>query len=305
MTQRLVIVNPWAGRGVAGQQCQRVERLLQAAGLTYDIVLTRVPGHATVLALQAVEHGYDQVVAVGGDGTLNEVVNGIMHSRGSRVALGIVPIGTGCDFVKSLDSFVHQGIEHAIHTLAHAQRRTIDIGSVTITDTTGAQSRHVVLNGLGMGIDACVGAQASRLKYLKGKTAYLVAVVYALALYKAYPMHVRFDTRELQRPFLVASVANGRCQGGGFWLTPAALLDDGMLDLCLIDTLRYDQIVRHFASLLNGTHTRLPFVTMGCAANVAVECAAPVLVAADGEVIATSATHIEITTQPQALDIIA
>lgn len=307
MTRRLVILNPWAGRGVAGRQRAGLEQRLRAAGFAFDIVATQTPKHATLLALQAVEQGYEQVVAVGGDGTLNEVVNGIMRSRGrssKRVTLGMVPLGTASDFVKSLNGFIHNNIEHAIHRLAAAHIRHIDVGQVTLTDSTQAQSVHFFLNGLGMGIDACIGAAANTYKYLRGKAAYLVGVVRALAVYRANSMMVRADEHEYKRRLLVATVANGRCQGGGFWLTPEAVLDDGMLDLCLIDALRIDQIVRHFPSLLTGTHTRLPFVTMGRAAHITVDCAMPTLVAADGEVIATDTQRIDIRTMARKLDII-
>jgi diacylglycerol kinase family enzyme len=114
-----------------------------------------------------------------------------------------------------------------------------------------------------------------------------------------------FASNELHRPFLLATVANGRCQGGGFWLTPAARLDDGLLDLCLVDTLRPDQVVRYVWHAMRGTHTHLSRVHMACAERVSVEYAAPTLVVADGEVIARNVRRLDVEVLPDALALLA
>jgi diacylglycerol kinase (ATP) len=104
---------------------------------------------------------------------------------------------------------------------------------------------------------------------------------------------------------LFASIANGRCQGAGFWLTPSALVDDGLLDLCLVDNMRLDQIIRYIPRLMEGTHTSLRQVTMGRARNIRVASSAPVPVATDGEVISVAARDITVETLPAALDVLA
>jgi YegS/Rv2252/BmrU family lipid kinase len=303
-----IILNPWAGRGQAGKQRHHLEQTLQRTGIAYHLAMTHAPGGATELTWQALERGHTRIAAVGGDGTINEVVNGIMLMTGSaaessNVSLGIVPLGTASDFIKSLDGFTRNDIASAVQRLATGQMHRIDVGCVTVSGVVQQRTRYFA-NGLGMGIDARVGAESIKLKRLKGFAAYLVAAVRALATYRAHPMTVRAGTTHIHRRLLLASVANGRCQGGGFWLTPDARLDDGMLDLCLIDSLRLDQIIRHFAKLFNGTHTHLPFVTMGRAARVEAESRVPVLVAADGEIVTTDAQQIAIETRAQALTLV-
>jgi diacylglycerol kinase (ATP) len=118
-------------------------------------------------------------------------------------------------------------------------------------------------------------------------------------------MTVEYDDRRLSRRLLFASVANGRCQGAGFWMTPEARIDDGLLDLCLVDNLRLDQIIRYIPKLMEGTHTTLRQVTMGRARRIAITCTAPVPVATDGEVIATDARTVTVETLPAALDVLA
>jgi diacylglycerol kinase family enzyme len=156
-----------------------------------------------------------------------------------------------------------------------------------------------------MGLDAQVAAEALKLTRLKGMAVYLVAIIRALANYKAHPMTVEYDDRRVHRRLLFTSVANGRCQGAGFWLTPDALVDDGLLDLCLVDNLRLDQIIRYIPKLMEGSHTTLKQVTMGRARRIHITCAAPLPIATDGEVITVGAQEASVETLPAALDVLA
>lgn len=303
MDKLLIILNPWAGRGAAGQHRRDLEAALAQAGVAFDLVTTHARGGAIELAWQGVERGYRRLVAVGGDGTINEVVNGMKGaeaSLGRRAQLGIIPLGTGSDFIKSLDGFEANDIAGAIRRLTGERTRQVDIGLVRIG---GAEPRFFV-NGLGMGLDAQVAAESLKLTRLKGLAVYLVAIIRALANYKAHPMTVEYDDRQVHRRLLFASSANGRCQGGAFWLTPDALIDDGLMDLCLVDNLRLDEIIRYIPKVMDGTHTGLKQVTMGRARTIKVTCAAPVPVATDGEVIATDARDVTVETLPGALEIL-
>src|SRR6266511_3067355 len=204
------------------------------------------------------------------------------------------------------------GVEHAI-VATHARggatelaraggerARTIDLGRVQVDD---GEPRYFI-NALGMGLDAQVAAESLKLTKLKGLAVYLVAIIRALASYKAHPMNVEYDGRRVHRRLLFASVANGRCQGGGFWLTPTAEIDDGLLDLCLVDNMRLDEIIRHFPKVLDGTHVDMRQVTMGRARTIGVACGAPIPVATDGEVISTDARRITAETVAGALEIL-
>ena len=303
MERCLIILNPWAGRGTAGQRRGELEVALQSAGVAYTLVTTEARGSATELARQGVEHGCDQIVAVGGDGTINEIVNGIKEAEirfGRRATLGIIPLGTGSDFVKTVHTIKPSDVAGAVQRLATGTVQAVDVGYVRVGDHNG---RYFV-NALGMGLDAQAAAEALKITKLKGLAVYFLAIIRALAHYKAHPMQVQYDNEQVQRRLLFTSVANGRCQAGGFWLTPDAVIDDGLLDLCLVDNLRLDEIIRYLPRVMKGTHTNLKQVIMGRARSIRLECVAPIPVATDGEVIATQARCVTIETLPQALEVL-
>ena len=300
----LIILNPWAGRGMAGRRRGELEAMLTHSGVPFDLVTTHARGEGIVLARQAVERGYERAVAVGGDGTLNEVVNGIKAAEaglGRRADVGIIPLGTGSDFVKSLDGFVANDVAGGVRRLVAGTPRPVDLGCVRVGD---AEPRFFI-NALGMGLDAQAAAESLKLTRLRGLAVYMVAILRAIMNYKAHPMRVEYDGQHVQRSLLFASIGNGRCQGGGFWLTPDALIDDGMLDLCLVDNLRLDEIMRHIPKVMKGTHTRLKEVTMGRARRISVTSSGTVPVATDGEVIATAARQIVIETLPGAITLVS
>jgi diacylglycerol kinase (ATP) len=304
MDNTLIILNPWAGRGTANQRRPELEAALRQAGVPFELVTTHARGGATELAWQGIERGCNTVVAVGGDGTINEVVNGIKGaeaSLGRRARLGIIPLGTGSDFVKALDGFDANDMAAGVRRLANGHTRSIDLGRVQVADG----ETRLFINALGMGLDAQVAVESMKVTRLKGLAVYLVAIIRALSNYRAHPMHVQYDDQRIQRRLLFASVANGRCQGAGFWLTPSAQVDDGLLDLCLVDKMRLDQIIRCIPRLMEGTHTNLKQVTMGRARHIKVTCSAPVPVATDGEVISTAAREITVEILPAALEVLA
>jgi diacylglycerol kinase (ATP) len=302
-----IILNPWAGRGAAGQRRAELEAALRRAGVSYDLLTTYARGGATELTYQAIERGYGRVVAVGGDGTINEVVNGLLGSRerlGRSAQLGIVPLGTGSDFIKVLDGVQANDLDGAARRLAAGQVRAIDAAKISVSAGTQDLERYFI-NGLGTGIDAQVAVESLKVTRLKGFAVYLVSVIRALASYKPSPMVVRFDNHEIRKRLLFASVANGRCQGGGFWMTPEALIDDGKLDLCIVERMRLDEIIRYLPRLMEGSHTTLRQVTMGQAQRVEISSNTPIPVATDGEVIATDARQVVVEVLPSAIELVS
>lgn len=300
-----VILNPAAGRGAAGQRRGELEAALRAAGVAYDLVATHARGGAAELASQAIERGYEAVVAVGGDGTINEVANGILAApRGGEAALGIIPLGTGSDFVKMLDGFAGADLGAAARRLAAGLTRPVDVGQITV-EAGGRELRRYFVNGLGAGIDAQVAVEVPKVTWATGLAAYIIASMRALASYKPSPMTVRYDGKELRRRLYFATVANGRWQGGGFLLTPAASLDDGALDLCIVPSLRLDQVIRYYPKLIDGSHVELKIVTMAQARQIEISSPTPFPVATDGEVVATDATRVVVEALPGALRLLA
>ena len=299
----LVILNPWAGRGTAGRRRPELEATLRQYGAEYAILTTHARGGAVELAWQGIERGYDRIIAVGGDGTINEVVNGIKQAEarlGNRVQLGIIPLGTGSDFIKVLDGFEANDIVGGVRRSVGNRTRTIDLGCVHVDE----EEPRYFINALGMGFDAQAAAESLKLTRLKGLAVYLVAIIRALANYKAHPMTVEYDGSRIHRRLLFASIANGRCQGGGFWLTPEAQIDDGLLDLCLVDNMRLDQIIRNIPRVMEGTHGSLKQVTMARARTITASCPATMPVATDGEVVSTAARQVTVETFPDAIEVL-
>jgi diacylglycerol kinase (ATP) len=302
MDRTLVILNPWAGRGKAGRQWHALEHALHTAGVRFDAVTTEARG-AMLLAQRGADEGYRQIVAVGGDGTINEVVNGIRQTSdagGPSAQLGVVPLGTGSDFIKSVSGITPDDLTGAATRLARGTAQTVDIAHVTTDD--GA-ARYFI-NGLGMGFDAAAAAEALKIVKVKGFAVYLLAIGRTLLHYRPEIMTVRYNDVEVHKPLMFTSVGNGRCQAGGFYLTPEAAIDDGELDVCMVDKLRLDQIVRHIGKVVRGTHIALPIVKMGRTQAITVSSETDIPVATDGEVISTTAREVRVTIVPKAIELI-
>jgi YegS/Rv2252/BmrU family lipid kinase len=306
MPRACVILNPRAGRGRAGRHRDELLAELRRAGIEVAVSTTTAPHTAPGLAAQAVERDYETVIAVGGDGTLNEVVDGMVAAQersGRRAKLALIPIGTDQDFVKVARGLQVNDIAGAVQQIARGRSRPIDLGRVTVETAAGPVQRCFI-NGLGLGIDARVTLESTRLLRLPQGYVWPAAIVRALLSYRPTWVRLRFDEYEIQGSVLLATVANGRSQGGNFRLTPDALIDDGLLDICVADTMRLDRIVRYIPRIIEGSHTRLPQVTMGRARRIQLDTADPVPVAADGEVVATATRRAMVEVLPGVLDFI-
>ncbi|WP_129672875.1 diacylglycerol kinase family protein [Candidatus Chloroploca sp. Khr17] len=302
-----VILNPAAGRGVAGQRRAELEAALRRADLPYTLVATHSRGGATELAFQAIDRGFDCLVAVGGDGTINEVVNGIIGSRQRDLGdatLGIIPLGTGSDFVKALAGFNDGDLNSSVQRITAGVTRPVDLGQIVVE--AGNQELHrVFINGFGAGIDAQVAVEVPKITWLSGIGAYIVASMRALATYRPGVMSVRYDGKEFRRKLYFATIGNGRFQGGGFLMTPSGVIDDGLLDLCAVQSLRFDQVIRYYPKLIEGTHVSLRVVTTAQARSLSIASSRPFPVATDGEVVATDASAVHIEVMPGAIKLLA
>ncbi|HEX6293343.1 MAG TPA: diacylglycerol kinase family protein [Herpetosiphonaceae bacterium] len=288
-----VIFNPHAQKGHAAQREQSVRTALHNADLSFKLARTEYPGHAQHLAAAAADQDhYTAIVAVGGDGTINEVVNGLI---GSSLPLGLIPIGTGNDLVKMLELPSNRPLV-AAERLRRGALRPVDVG---------VANGRAFINGLGCGFDAQVAVENQRPTRLRGFAVYLAALLRALKHYQSPPMRVCFDGQTIERRMLLTTVGNGRCHGGGFWVTPDARIDDGLFDLCLCDALRLDEIVRYIPKVIRGTHTRLKQVRMARAAHVTIESVTPVPVHVDGEILGTALQQVEVEIRPGALNLLA
>jgi len=317
MPKYKIIVNPIAGRGAGERATPRIERMLSEYGLDFDLVRTERPWHAAELSAEATSAGYDVVVAVGGDGTANEVLNGLMRagrvsesasqrggesaSRSEGCAMGILCVGRGNDFAYGMG--VPTDLEAGCRALTQDHRRTVDIGKAT--GGLYPQGRYFG-NGVGIGFDAVVGFEAVKMTRLTGFPSYIVAVLKTVFLYYKAPLaRIEYDGQTITQPSLLISVMNGRRMGGGFMMAPESKPDDGLFDLCIareVSRARIFGLIPHF---IQGTQATQEPIRTGQARRVIVTAVEGVLPAhADGETLCTEGRRLELELLPRQIEVI-
>jgi diacylglycerol kinase (ATP) len=305
MTNRyLLIVNPISGRGSGEKSIPRLNQLFKSTNLQYDLKVTERPGHGITLARQAVSDGYDFVVAVGGDGTANEVLNGLMlakEDRRSDIAMGIIAIGRGNDCAYGMH--IPPGLEAGFNNLLNGYRQLIDVGLVRGGDYP--EGRYFG-NGIGIGFDAVVGFEALKITWLSGFPSYIVAVLKTVFIYFHAPtLRIETDIQSMEMPSLMVSIMNGRRMGGGFLMAPMASNDDGLLDLCIaegVSRMRIFTLIPHF--LRGSQDTQHEIHTLKAARIVVTALVGKLPVHADGETICVAGDRLEIDILPHQIGVI-
>ena len=292
-----VILNPAARHGAGRRLRPLIETGLESRNLDFDIVETEGPGHAAELARDAADAGVARVVAAGGDGTVHEVANGLMTAA-ATAALGLIPIGTGNDFVKMMPGTATRA--QAFATLAAGRERAVDVG---VTRWDG--NAEYFMNAMGTGIDVEVVRQMRRSGWMPGMMIYLTALMRALVQYRPMPIRIGVDGVESTGSIMILAVCNGPSIGGAFRVCPDARPDDGLLDLCVVHELPLHRILRVVPRVLRGTHTRQPGVSMnrGSAVRLAISGGRPLPFQLDGE-LREAAGEIEVTLAPRQLNVI-
>lgn len=284
-SRMLLIVNPEARHGETGPLVPVIEQLLQSA--EYDLTLTAYMGHAAEIARDA--QGYDVLVAVGGDGTVHEVLNGIMARPGDdRPALGLIPTGSGNDTRRTLG--VPEDIAEATLALISGRRRRFDIGRC---------NGMYFSNSFAAGLDARVTAKAVEYKGTTrraGLWLYFTALIHVL-LNELYPhhVHISWDGAEpVEDDVLALATTIGPTYGGGFKITPDAIPDDGLLEVCLIDPLSLPQALVRLPFVVFGKHTGMKVVRMSRRTTVVIESDDPMPAQIDGEVMVGNRFEVEV-----------
>lgn len=304
MLRYKVIVNPQADRGESIKSLPQVEELLKDNGFNYDLAITDKPWQAADLAQQAILEGYDVIVAAGGDGTANEVINGFMRARSNgkvMAAMGIIPIGRGNDFAYGMGAPTK--MEQAIEALKHDHRKTVDIALVS--GGLYPEGRYIG-NGIGIGFDAVVGFVAARHKLLTGFVSYLWAALKTIFLYyKAPQVKIELDDEEIVMDALMVSVMNGRRMGGGFMMAPDGVPDDGLLNLCIASQVSQIKCLLLLPKFMNATQFSDKAIRAGQSRRVVVTALKGSLpVHGDGETIATETDRIVMELFPRQIDLI-
>jgi len=304
MLKYKIIVNPTSGRGHGRESIPQIERMLSEYNLDFDLVRTERPWHAAELAQETAATGYDVAVAAGGDGTANEVLNGLMQARQAglkKCAMGILCVGRGNDFAYGMG--IPADLEAGCRALAQNHRRTVDVGRVS--GGLYPEGRYFG-NGVGIGFDAVVGFEAVKMTHLTGFPSYIVAVLKTVSLYYKAPLaKIEYDGQTITQPFLMISIMNGQRMGGGFFMAPEGKPDDGLFDLCIareVSRLRLFGLIPHF---MQGTQAGQEPVTMARARRVVITAVEGVLPAhADGETLCTEGQRLEMELLPNQIEMI-
>ena len=280
--QAKVIVNPVAGANTTYRKWPRISRLLRHIGLPFEFQYTEGVGHAIELARAAASDGCQFLVAVGGDGTVNEVANGILLSKDlSKATIGIISTGTGGDFVRSAG--IPRDYIKACSSLIGARKRLIDVGVVEY-QKDGQTLKRFFVNSAGVGFDAAVAEVSNRLpKFLGGTIPYILGLLRSLAGYKNKSVVIRVNNRVEAKRILSIVVANGCYFGGGMRVAPQADICDGLLDVISVGDMGKIELLRAFPTIYKGTHIYHPKVMMEKATQIAIESSEKFLVHADGE----------------------
>jgi YegS/Rv2252/BmrU family lipid kinase len=297
-----LIFNPHADRGRAWDIASSLKAII-AGHSEFEWASTEYPGHATEIARQAALDKYDVVAAVGGDGTVHEVVNGLMSVPAEgRPWLAAVPIGSGNDFAHNVG--IPGDHEQAMQRILTGTPHPIDIGRVT----DGSGRTEYWDNTLGVGFDATVTIYSYQITRLQGFAMYLWAVIQTIVRNHDSPrMHIQTDQESFDEPVLMLTVCNGPREGGGFRVAPAAQPNDGMLDFAIIGKVSRAMMFRLIPEVMNGTHGRFRQVRLGRCRRLEMTADHPVTIHADGEIFAgftSTVSQLTVEVLPGALQVI-
>ena len=279
-----------AGKGYSGRAEPKIREYLKGTGLNFDLVRTRKRGHGIELAYQAVKDGFDLIVAAGGDGTTNEVMNGMITASDGKIAgtLGLIPTGSASDFMGNVG--IPKNLRDACLRLAKNQTRIVDLGVITIP----GENKRFFDNQLGIGFDAVVTIEAQKFKWLRGMALYFPVVLKTVFLAnKPTRVTLEYDGKVMEMSTLQISVANGSREGGGFYLAPEARLDDNAFDICIVREISKLQMLKIIPKFMKGNHVNDPATTMLRARKVTITSEDDLIAHYDGEILCTSGHRIE------------
>ncbi|NTU55347.1 MAG: diacylglycerol kinase family lipid kinase [Anaerolineales bacterium] len=280
-----VILNPMADMGNAWRAARDLRSITEQHG-GIDWSGTVYPGHAIDLAKHAED--YDMVIAMGGDGTVHEVMNGLMQiPEDRRPILGVVPVGSGNDFGHGIGASTSPA--EALNRAINGESSTVDLGLMT----DGHGRREYFDNTLGIGFGAMVTIRSHQLPLLRGFLMYLTSVIQTIILdHNPISMQIEMDGKKMEESIIYLILCNGRREGGGFLIAPDAKIDDGLLDYAMITNVSRLKMFRILPEVMKGTHGRFKEVTLGKCKKFTLTADRPLYIHADGEIFSGPGTDI-------------
>jgi YegS/Rv2252/BmrU family lipid kinase len=294
-----VIVNPHAGKRHVGQEIPELERTLRARGLAYTLVRTQGRGDATRYAREALGSGARFLVAVGGDGTVNEVVNGMLEPDGTPVApdpvLGVVAAGSGCDFIRTF-GLPGDSSRACLH-LTGDNTYPLDVGRITYTTVGGDRDVRHFANVAETGLGAAVAARAERMSSRFGRSKYFVGFWLTMPTFRLASVRVQADRRTYEGPAYLVVVGNAQYYGGGMKISPRSYPGDGALDVLIFKGPKTDSFTL-LPKIYRGEHIPHDHIEeLRVRRALTVEADRPLPIEADGEVLGTTPATFEVLPQ--------
>ncbi len=281
--KHIFIINPMAGKGKATELIPVIEDYFKDKADEYRIQVTDYPGHATEIAREYSSIEECRIYSVGGDGTVNEVVNGI---AGTQSSLGVIPAGSGNDFIRSITT---------TYNINDILVNTIN-GEVKNIDLAKANNKYFI-NISSIGFDADVVVNADKFKKVSGITgsmAYVISIIYTVIQKRISKIKIHIDDSEMELKLLLAAIANGKFYGGGMLAAPEAKIDDGLFDICLISEASRFQILSLFPKYIRGEHGQLKEVQFLRGKKIKIESSEDLRLNIDGEIFPSFNIEFEI-----------
>jgi YegS/Rv2252/BmrU family lipid kinase len=289
-----VIVNPYANRWETRKRIPEIEASLHQTNLDFVFQVTEYPGHGTELAKEAVLARNTPLVSVGGDGSFSEVVNGLLQAtqpdQYPAGPLGFLPMGTANDLTDMLG--IPQDLDEAVQLIINGNTRVMDVGSV---------NGHFFDNNSAVGLEPMVTIENIRLTWLRGVIRYMVSAVITILKHPTWESHLIWDTGEYKGSLTLVSVGNTRRTGGVFYMTPDALVDDGLLDFIFAPTLSRFRLFQLLPKTQTGIHINEPEISIYKTTQLKIHTQPATPIQADGELIDTKATEITYKIVPKAI----
>lgn len=267
-----IIVNPTGGKGKSLKALKQVEDILRANGAEYKVHNTERPGHATEIAAELSRNPDTKIIAMGGDGSFNEILNGITDF--GNVTLGIVACGTGNDFIRA--SGHPRKVKDAVDVILK--------GNTSYIDYIDVGTRRC-LNVAGAGMDVDVLLRYAEMKAFHGKVKYYASLFDTLAHVKWHKLRITIDGKSMDKSVFMIGVGNGTCIGGGMPICPDAKVDDGLLSIVIVNEMKKSRIPIELPGFLSGKHVKKDYTEVYTGKEVRIEVLDDGKIELDGEVI--------------------
>lgn len=281
----LAIVNPVSANGTTGKQWPEFEKAMRDSGIDFDFVLTKYPMHAKELTQNALKSGYDVILSVGGDGTMNEVLNGFFHEGkliNEDAALAMFSQGTGCDLIRTLG--IKKDVYSVIKILKDMESMVFDVGSAEFIEYSGEKTQRYFLNVSDVGIGGETTFRVNkRSKALKGFLSFALGALTTVFAYKNKDFEITIDDINIKEKLNSVIVTNGKYFGGGMQIAPMADMTDGYFDIIILGDFNKLEMLYNFPKIYDGSHISHPKVKHYRGKNVKVSSKQKALIEVDGE----------------------